>query len=266
MMVMRDHLPVGWRGMLLAAFFAAYMSTISTQLNWGTSYLVHDLYRRFVKTDATEHHYVWMGRFVTAMLMVLAAGMTFLLESARSSFELLLSIGAGSGLLYLLRWYWWRINAWSEIAAMGVSFVVAIGFFAAGKMGYVVGANIVLLVTVGVTTVAWVGATLLTKPESEATLVAFYRLVRPAGYGWADISRKAGVGPSPDSLPQQLLGWVLGCAFVYATLFGAGSALYGLTLQATVWGVVWVASGAGLLRVLNKLWVRDVGADLSGPP
>ena len=255
---MLTFLPAGFLGLMVAGLLAAYVSTISTHLNWGTSYLVHDLYRRFIKTDATERHYVWTGRLVTALLMLLAAGMTFLLESARSSFELLLSIGAGSGLLYLLRWYWWRINAWSEIAAMGVSFVVAIGFFVAGKMGYGVSANTVLLVTVGVTTVAWVSATLLTQPESEATLVAFYKLVRPAGPGWTDISRQAGVGPSPDSLPQQLLGWVLGCAFVYATLFGAGSALYGLTMQATVWGVVWLASGVGLLRVLNTQWTRGV--------
>jgi len=251
---MLTFLPAGFLGLMVAGLLSAYVSTISTHLNWGTSYLVHDLYRRFIKADATEHHYVWMGRLVTALLMLLAAGMTFLLESARSSFELLLSIGAGSGLLYLLRWYWWRINAWSEIAAMGVSFFVAVGFFVAGKMGYGVGANIVLLVTVGVTTVAWVGATLMTKPESDATLVGFYQLVRPAGPGWADISRKAGVGPSPDSLPQQLLGWILGCTFVYASLFGAGSALYGLTGQATVWGVVWLVSGLSLLRMLKTLW------------
>ena len=255
---MLTFLPAGFLGLMVAGLLAAYVSTISTHLNWGTSYLVHDLYRRFVRADATETHYVWMGRLVTALLMLLAAGMTFLLESARSSFELLLSIGAGSGLLYLLRWYWWRINAWSEIAAMGVSFFVAVGFFVAGKVGYGVSANIVLLVTVGVTTLAWVSATLLTKPESDATLVAFYKLVRPAGPGWTDISRKAGVGPSPDSLPQQLLGWILGCAFVYATLFGAGSVLYGLTMQATVWGVVWLASGVGLLRVLNTQWTRGV--------
>ena len=251
---MLTFLPAGFLGLMVAGLLAAYVSTISTHLNWGTSYLVHDFYRRFLRRDADERHYVWMGRLVTALLMLLAAGMTFLLESARSSFELLLSIGAGSGLLYLLRWYWWRINAWSEIAAMAVSFVVAVGFFVAGKMGHAVGANIVLLVTVGVTTVAWVGATLLTRPESEETLVAFYRLVRPAGPGWRDISRKAGVGPSPDSLPQQLLGWILGCTFVYATLFGAGSALYGLTSQATVWAIVWAVSGIALLRLLRALW------------
>ncbi|MDP2322007.1 MAG: sodium:solute symporter family protein [Acidobacteriota bacterium] len=253
---MLTFLPAGFLGLMVAGLLSAYVSTISTHLNWGTSYLVHDLYRRFIKSDATEHHYVSMGRVVTALLMLLAAGMTFLLESARTSFELLLSIGAGSGLLYLLRWYWWRINAWSEIAAMSVSFFVAVGFFIAGKMGYSVAATTVLLVTVGVTTVAWVGTTLLTRPESDATLVGFYKLVRPAGPGWTNIARMAGVGASPDSLPQQLLGWILGCTFVYASLFGAGSALYGLTLQASVWGVVWVASGVGLLRVLNAQWTR----------
>ena len=247
-------LPSGMLGLMVAGLLAAYVSTISTHLNWGTSYLVHDLYRRFIRADASEKHYVMMGRIVTALLMVFAAGMTFLLETARTSFELLLSIGAGSGLLYLLRWYWWRINAWSEIAAMVVSFGVAVGFFVSGRMGTVFAPNTVLLVTVLATTVAWVGVTLMTSPESEETLVSFYRLIRPAGPGWKSIAAKAGVGPTPDSIPMQLLGWVLGCAFVYATLFGAGSALYGHTAQVIVWGFVWIVSGAGLLRVLSSLW------------
>lgn len=251
---MLTFLPSGFLGLMVAGLLGAYVSTISTHLNWGTSYLVHDLYRRFLKPDAGEHHYVQTGRVVTALLMVLAAGMTFLLESARTSFELLLSIGAGSGLLYLLRWYWWRINAWSEIAAMAVSFVVAIGFFISARMGNPFSGSVVLLVTVFVTTVAWVAVTLATKPESDETLVGFYRLVRPAGPGWSDISRQAGVGASPDSLPQQLLGWILGCTFIYASLFGVGSALYGLTAQALMWGVVWLASGLGLQRVVRAVW------------
>jgi Na+/proline symporter len=247
-------LPSGLLGLMVAGLLAAYVSTISTHLNWGTSYLVHDLYRRFIRADADERHYVFMGRVVTALLMVLAAGMTFLLETARTGFELLLSIGAGSGLLYLLRWYWWRINAWSEIAAMVVSFVVAIGFFAAGRMGAVLPPNTALLATVFATTVAWISATLLTSPERDQTLISFFRLVRPAGPGWGPIPAKAGVGPSPDSISWQLLGWVLGCTFVYATLFGAGSALYGHTSQAIVWALVWLVSGGGLLNVLSRLW------------
>ena len=250
-------LPPGLLGLMVAGLLAAYVSTISTHLNWGTSYLVHDLYRRFIRADASERHYVLMGRIVTALLMVVAAGMTFLLETARTGFELLLSIGAGSGLLYLLRWYWWRINAWSEIAAMAVSFVVAIGFFIAGRMGAVFPPNTALLVTVFATTVAWIATTLLTRPENEQTLIAFYRLVRPAGPGWGRIpslAQATGVASSPDNIPLQLLGWVLGCTFVYATLFGAGSALYGHTAQAMVWGVAWIISGAGLLNVLSRLW------------
>jgi Na+/proline symporter len=250
-------LPHGILGLMVAGLLAAYVSTISTHLNWGTSYLVHDLYRRFIRSDADERHYVKMGRIVTALLMLCAGGMTFLLESARSSFDLLLSIGAGSGLLYLLRWYWWRINAWSEIAAMAVSFVVSVGFFVAGKTGAVVDPNVALLVTVFATTFAWIGATLATAPEADVTLVRFYRLVRPAGSMWGSIPAKAGVGASPDSISMQLLGWVLGCTFVYATLFGAGSALYGHTAQATVFGVVWIVSGAGLIRILNRLWQSE---------
>jgi hypothetical protein len=239
---------------MVAGLLAAYVSTISTHLNWGTSYLVHDLYRRFIRTDADERHYVTIGRIVTGLLMLCAAGMTFLLDSARASFDLLLSIGAGSGLLYLLRWYWWRINAWSEIAAMAVSFVVSVGFFVAGKTGNAVDATTALLVTVFATTLAWVAATLATRPESESTLVGFFRLVRPAGPGWGSIPMKAGVGASPDSMSMQLLGWVLGCSFIYSTLFGAGSALYGYTTQTAVFAAVWVLSGVGLLTILRRIW------------
>ena len=180
--------------------------------------------------------------------------MTFLLETARTGFELLLSIGAGSGLLYLLRWYWWRINAWSEIAAMAVSFVVAIGFFVAGRMGSVFPPNTALLVTVFATTFAWItrDADDASGERSNARQLLSPDSSRRSGLG--SIAAKAGVGPSPDSISMQLLGWVLGCAFVYATLFGAGSALYGHTAQAIVWGVVWLVSGVGLLRVLPSLW------------
>jgi solute:Na+ symporter, SSS family len=245
-------LPAGFLGLMVAGLLSAYVSTISTHLNWGTSYLVHDLYRRFLRPDATERHYVFAGRLVTALLMLLAAGLTFLLDSARTSFELLLSIGAGSGLLYLLRWYWWRINAWSEIAAMVVSFAVAVAFFVAGRLGATFPPNTALLTTVVATTSAWVAVTLLTRPERDDTLVRFYRLVRPAGPGWRGIAAKAGVGPSPDNLPAQLLAWVLGCTFVYASLFGVGSALYGRWSQAAVWLAVWVGSGTALWRSVSR--------------
>jgi Na+/proline symporter len=245
-------LPSGVLGLMVAGLLAAYVSTIVTHLNWGTSYLVHDLYRRFIKVDATERHYVAAGRVVTALLMVLAALLTYVLDTARASFELLLSIGAGTGLLYLLRWFWWRINAWSEIAAMVTSFVLAAYFFIAGRDGSAPAAHVSLIITVAITTVVWMAVSLLTPPVDRARLVAFYRLVRPAGPGWASVRAEAGVGPSPDSLAHSLLGWVLGCVFVYAALFGTGSFLYGHTAQGAFWAVAFVVSGVWLVQLLRR--------------
>jgi Na+/proline symporter len=247
-------LPAGFLGLMIAGMLAAYRSTIETHLNWGTSYLVHDFYRRFLKRDASERHYVFVGRVVTALLMICAALLTFALDTAKESFDLILSVGAGTGLIYLLRWFWWRINAWSEVAAMASSFVVAVGFFVARKAGHPVASHVALITTVAATTVVWIVVTYATRPVDRATLVAFYRLVRPAGPGWRDIRREAGVGPSPDSLPQNLLGWVLGCVFVYAALFGTGSVLYGKTAQAAVWIGLFVVSGVWLARLVPRLW------------
>jgi solute:Na+ symporter, SSS family len=247
-------LPAGFMGLMIAGMLAAYVSTISTQLNWGTSYLVHDFYRRFLKTGASERHYVTVGRLTTAGLMVFAGLLTFGLDSARETFDLLLSVGAGTGLLYLLRWFWWRVNAWSEVSAMASSFAIALGFFIARKAGATIPSHVSLLVTVAATTLVWVSATLLTKPTDRATLVSFYRLVRPAGSGWKPIALEAGGGGSPDSMPQSLLGWVLGCCFVYAALFGAGSFIYGKTAQGLVWAALFTLSGIGLLRLMPRLW------------
>jgi solute:Na+ symporter, SSS family len=195
-----------------------------------------------------------VGRLVTAALMVVAAGVTFVLDTAQASFNLLLSVGAGTGLIYLLRWYWWRINAWSEIAAMVSSFAVALAFFVAGKQGVAIAPTTSLLVTIAITTVVWVAATYLTRPTDRATLVGFYRLVRPPGGGWRPIQAEAGVGSSPDSIAHSLLGWVLGCFVVYAALFGAGSFLYGRTAQGAMWAVVFVVAAAGMIRLLPALW------------
>jgi Na+/proline symporter len=247
-------LPAGFLGLMLAGMLAAYRSTIETHLNWGTSYLVHDFYRRFLRPGAAERHYVFAGRLVTGLLMVCAALLTFALETARESFDLILSIGAGTGLIYLLRWFWWRINAWSEVAAMASSFLVALGFFAARKAGHPVPPHVALLTTVAATTVVWIAVTYATRPTDRERLLSFYRLVRPAGPGWRGIREAAGVGPSPDSLPQCLLGWVAGCLFVYAALFGAGSALYGRTGSAVVWIALFIGSGAVLARLLPRLW------------
>ncbi len=251
---MLKFLPAGFLGLMIAGMLAAYVSTISTHLNWGTSYLVHDFYRRFLKPGADERHYVLVGRLMTAALMIVAAGFTLVLDSARQAFELLLSVGAGTGLLYLLRWFWWRVNAWSEIAAMVSSFLLAIAFAVLNRTGHPVDGAIALIISVSVTTFVWVTTALLTEPTERARLVAFYRLVRPAGPGWASVQAEAGVGPSLDSLPQALLGWTLGIAFIYSALFGTGSFLYGRTSQALVFLAVFLVSGIWLIRLVPKLW------------
>ena len=247
-------LPEGFLGLMVAGLLAAYVSTLSTHLNWGTSYLVHDFYRRFLRPGAEERHYVAVGRMVTVFLMVCAALLTLELESARASFDLMLSVGAGTGLIYLLRWFWWRVNAWSEVAAMVSSFLVALGFFIAGKQGHAVRPEIALIASVVTTTLIWITVTFLTRPTDRPTLVRFYALVRPAGPGWKAIRAEAPAGGTPDSLPQALLGWVLGCSAIYAALFGAGSFLYGRTAQGLMWLAVLLVSGLGLIRLLPRMW------------
>jgi len=251
---MMRFLPAGFLGLVVAGTLAAYRSTIETHLNWGTSYLVHDLYRRFLRPGKSEKHYVLVGRITTALLMVCAAFTTYALATAKEAFDLILSIGAGTGLLYLLRWFWWRVSAWSEVAAMISSFVVALGFFIARKNGLEVASHVSLLATVATTTVVWVAVTYLAPPTDRGTLVSFYKLVRPAGPGWTSVRAEAGVEASPDSPTRSLLGWVLGCVFVYAALFGAGSFLYGRTGTGLMWLAAFVVSGVSLIRLMPKLW------------
>ena len=251
---MLTFLPVGWLGLMIAGLLSAYVSTIVTHLNWGTSYLVHDLYRRFVRSDATEKHYVLVGRLVTAGLMIVAALVTKYINTASTGFTLLLSIGAGTGLLYLLRWYWWRVNATAEIAAMAASFCTAIAFQVLKARGMDITATTSLLGTVGVTTVVWITAAFLGPKTDEKVLESFYRLVRPAGPGWTRVRAATGMTSSPDSIPQAMLGWVLGTFFVYAALFGVGAFLAGNQSLALTWAVVFVVSGAGVLKVLQGFW------------
>ena len=251
---MLTFLPVGWLGLMIAGLLAAYVSTIVTHLNWGTSYLVHDLYRRFIRSDATEKHYVFVGRLVTAGLMLVAALVTRYINTASTGFTLLLSIGTGTGLLYLLRWYWWRVNASAEIAAMAASFVTAITFQVLKAGGMEISATTSLLGTVSVTTVVWIAAAFLGPRTDEKVLESFYALVRPAGPGWSRVRAATGITSSPDSIPQAMLGWVCGIFFVYAALFGVGAFLMGNTTLGATWGAVFVVSGAGVLKVLQGFW------------
>ena len=244
-------LPAGFAGLMVAGLFAAYRSTIETHLNWGTSYLVHDFYRRLIRPDASEHHYVFVGRIVTVLLMVAGVGVTYLLDTARDAFGLLISIGAGTGLIYLLRWYWWRINAWSEISAMSASFVVALCFFIAGKLGHAASSTTILLVTVSITTVVWLTVTFLTPADDQQTLARFYNKVRPAGPGWQRVRVAGSLPPSPDSPTQAFASWILGLAAIYGVLFATGAFVYGKVLPGTVWLVVALAATLGLVRLVR---------------
>jgi Na+/proline symporter len=253
---MLTFLPAGVLGMMVAGLLAAYVSTISTHLNWGTSYLVHDLYRRFLRPDADERHYVLVGRLVTVVLMVAAAAVTLVLESARGAFNLLLSIGAGTGLLYLLRWFWWRVNAWSEIAAMASSFVLAIGLLVLEGRGVRFAPHLSLVVVVAITTAVWLAVTWMTPPTDAETLARFYRVARPAGPGWAGVRRRLGGLAPADDLNAAFVGWVASCACVYSALFGTGHLLMGPSGRAATAMMVFIASGLVMWRAIVRLWAR----------
>ena len=249
-------LPAGFAGLMVAGLFAAYRSTIETHLNWGTSYLVHDLYRRFMRKDGSEKHYVVVGRLVTVLLMFCGVAFTYALDTAREGFTLLLTIGAGTGLIYLLRWFWARINAWSEISAMAASFLTGLGFFVSGKFGPSVDPTVQLLVTVGVTTLVWVAVTFLTPPADAATLEAFYAKVRPAGPGWAAIRRATGLPASPDSPTVAFAGWICGLLAIYGALFATGAFIYGNWGLGAILGAIFLISSVVLVRIGRSIWSK----------
>jgi Na+/proline symporter len=225
---MLKFLPVGFVGLMVGGLIAANSSTILTHLNWGSSYLVHDFYRRFVAPGRDEKHYVNMGRVCTVGLYLAAAGMSLLLNTAQDAFEVLISIGAGTGLLYMLRWFWWRINAWCEVVAMVSSFVVTILFLVLKKTGHAQPFAHTVIYSVALTTVCWLVTAFVTQPTARETLVAFYRKVRPAGPGWSAVRAEAGqVSGARDHLGLATLGWVAGCAMIWSSLFAIGNFLYG---------------------------------------
>jgi len=192
--------------------------------------------------------------------MAASLWVTLHLASIEQAWKLLIVTGAGTGGVLLLRWFWWRVNAWSEVAAMASSFLVAVGFFIARKLGHPVPSTESLLITVITTTIVWISVAYLTPATDRATLVAFYQRVRPAGPGWKDIRAEAGVAAAPDSIAQALLGWAMGCLLVYSALFGTGSFLYGKTSQGIFWVVMFVLSAAGLIRLVPRLWPAPADA------
>jgi Na+/proline symporter len=254
---MLKFLPVGFIGLMVGGLIAANSSTILTHLNWGASYLVHDFYRRFIRRDAAEQHYVRVGRATTIGLFVCAAGVVYLLDTAKQAFDVILQIGAGTGLLYLVRWFWWRVNAASEVVAMTSSFLVSAGLLALARRGTEFSTSQALLITVAITTVCWIGAAYLGPQTDRDVLREFYRKVRPFGPGWARI--RADVGPLPpdgaeENIPRALVGWLAGCTMIWSALFATGNFLYGRTGYAVALTAVFAITAAVLISIVRPLW------------
>src|SRR5271165_2550092 len=263
MLVLNNYLPHQYRGIAIAGFLAAFMSTIATQLNWGASYLVSDFYRRFVNKRATENHYVMISRLCTVLLVIVAAWVSVQLGSIASGWEIVLQVGAGTGAVYILRWYWWRINAWSEISAMASSLAISLvlsrwnPFSGNSSLVFAKGA----LATTVVTSIVWVTVTLLTKPEPEEVLTRFYRNVRPDVRGWKPVAKLLPAIPANRDLGANLGAWLLVCAMVYTCLFGTGK----LLLHQPVIGIVLLLVSAVCAFLLYHRVVRNFAVESQEP-
>ena len=264
---MLTFLPTGFLGLVIASLVAAYMSTISTMLNWGSSYLVHDFYQRFVNPGGTERQLVRAGRITTALLMVLAGIVALWMENALDNFQIMLQIGAGTGLLLILRWFWWRINAMSEIAAMLLSFTIAVYFRFLDDdtlFGIALDASLELVIGVAVTTIGWLLVTFLTKPVHHEKLVAFYRRTHPGGPGWWKVLREAEAKGDPIVVDQDwyvplgILCMFLGCAAIISTLFATGYWIYGQYAAATLLTINALATTAALVASWRRLTERHM--------
>jgi SSS family solute:Na+ symporter len=266
--VMVDVLPSPIKGLLLATFAAAYMSTIGTHLNWGASYLVNDVYLRFIRPDASRRAQVIASRIATVTLMLLSLVVMAYLQSVEQGWKLLLALGAGTGLVFILRWYWWRVNAWSEISAMAASFVTSIALHFAGiNAGDTASGDyaLAMVITVGVTTVVWLTVTFMTAPEPEAVLDRFYRKVRPGGPGWRRVSTRLGFGD--DRIPGgalAIVNWVAGVVAVFTALFGVGEFLTGSTRDGVLYSITAIAAFTLIMRNLRADEGYRASVDRSG--
>ncbi len=253
--VMVDVLPSPVKGLLLATFAAAYMSTIGTHLNWGASYLVNDVYLRFIRPQAGRRAQVIASRLATVTLMLLSLVVMANLKSVEQGWKLLIALGAGTGLVFILRWYWWRVNAWSEISAMAASFVTSIVLHFAGVNSGDTSTRdyaLAMIITVGITTVVWISVTFLTAPEPDAVLDRFYRKVRPGGPGWRSVSTRLGFGD--DRIPGGALSfvnWIAGVVAVFAALFGVGEFLTGSTRDGVLYSIAAIGAFALIMRNLQ---------------
>ena len=256
---MLSFLPTGMVGIVLASLIAAVMSTLSTHLNWGSSYVVNDFYLRFVKPEASDKELVAVGRISTVVLMILSSILALALSSALSAFEILLQIGAGTGLIFILRWFWWRINAYTEISAMAISFAVAIFFEVINpKLGWIdipeAQSYLKLVYSVSITTVGWLLVTFLTQPEKDEVLLSFYRKVQPASLGWRKVlDRYPAEKQEKGRLGMEIGLMLVGTVMVYAALFSTGFFIYGEIAQGVIAGALAVAGGLFILLSWKKL-------------
>jgi SSS family solute:Na+ symporter len=265
MMIVNDHVPHAFRGIILAGFLAAFMSTIATQLNWGTSYIVEDFYRRFIKRNATERHYVHISQVVTVLLVIATGYVSGQLASIKGGWQAVLEVGAGTGSVYLLRWYWWRINAWSEITAMIVALVSTVTIHWEGlwqklmnQPGPFTGSSSVIfaktaLTTTLITSVAWIMVTMLTSPEPDSILLSFYRKARPQITGWKRVAALAPEVPASRELGRNLWCWILGCVMVYCALFGVGKLLLERWTVGTILVLIAMVSAWQMWRELREI-------------
>ncbi len=250
--MMVTFLPAGLKGLMLAAFFGAFMSTIDTHLNWGASYIVNDFYKRFIKRAASSSHYVLVSRIAVILIMVFAGFTAYWMESIKGGWELLLAIGAGTGLIYILRWYWWRVNAWSEIAAMACSFVVAMILLKTplGGGGELNWAYRILL-TVGITTCVWLIITFLTRPVDKDHLIRFYQKIRPGGL-WEKIKKEIPGIKSEGTLLPDIFNWILGTVLIYSALFGFGKIILLEVRKGLIFLVITIVSAFFLYKNLSR--------------
>lgn len=256
---MLKFLPVGFVGLMVGGLIAANSSTILTHLNWGASYLVHDFYRRFINKSAPEKHYVFAGRIATLLLFFSASILVFFLDSAKDAFDVILQIGAGTGLLYLLRWFWWRINAWCEVVAMVSSFAISIVLLILGNYGVVISTHIGLIITIIFTSISWLITAYVAPQTDKKTLIEFYKKVKPFGPGWEMIRKEAGVSveegkSTGENIPLGLIGWVTGCVVIWSALFTVGNFLYARYDYAFALLAVFILSGIVLIKIVNNLW------------
>jgi Na+/proline symporter len=260
---MLKFLPVGFIGLMVGGLIAANSSTILTHLNWGASYLVHDFYRRFLNKTKSERHYVLIGRLATVFLFICASAMVFVLDTAKDAFDIILQVGAGTGLLYLIRWFWWRVNAWCEVNAMISSFVVSIILLILNKNGIQISTHLALIITIALTTICWISTAYAATPTDMKALVEFYKKVHPFGPGWERVRIAAGITKEEayskkENIPLGLLGWVSGCLTIWSALFTIGNFLYGRIGYAIGLLVVFIISGIVLIRVVKRLWIDPV--------